>query len=345
MMQIYDRNMNQDHALKKTCRIELDVVFFGPIAERTKETRVADGKTVAARLISWYEKWASVDGVFRASMEAKHRLQLEHVRLGCVSDPPAGLVPVRARLVPAWLGPTSESVCDRGRCLMRLLRADPLCLPLQMMHQLEDGTQKTVRSTSQLERFFREANRVFQGGPVSSLTADLALADLCLQHNVRFALRVVAALMSLTIMRARLLSFVARRSAVPARTASGSTARTTCLCSPTVLERCVHSLSLLSLETHARAPCLFRILLALARSWLRRRCVMQARSVSCAYQDPHAAAALFGDVAADFAEPAECRSLGFFGARDASCARDRLGVVRTPAADSAAVDSAIAAAQ
>lgn len=43
-----------------------------------------------------------------------------------------------------------------------------------------------MRSTSQLERFFRQARTLFTGGPVSAVTADLALAEMCFEHNVRW---------------------------------------------------------------------------------------------------------------------------------------------------------------
>jgi hypothetical protein len=49
-----------------------------------------------------------------------------------------------------------------------------------------EGEERTVRSTSQLERFFRQARTLFTGGPVSAVTADLALAEMCFEHNVRW---------------------------------------------------------------------------------------------------------------------------------------------------------------
>ncbi len=53
---------------------------------------------------------------------------------------------------------------------------------------------KTVRSTSQLERFFKQAGKLFSNGPVSALKADLALAEICLLHNVRVIMMIVLVL-------------------------------------------------------------------------------------------------------------------------------------------------------
>ncbi len=88
MLQIYDRNMQREHKMAKTCRNELDAVFFGSPDKRTKQTRVPPGPDVAKALQDWYDKWSGTAGLFKSSMAAKHKLQLQHVRDGCVSDPP-----------------------------------------------------------------------------------------------------------------------------------------------------------------------------------------------------------------------------------------------------------------
>mgnify|MGYP000713448153 CR=1 FL=1 len=48
----------------------------------------------------------------------------------------------------------------------------------------EELLVKTVRGTSQLERFFREAKKVVAGGNISAPSANLGLGECCLHTNV-----------------------------------------------------------------------------------------------------------------------------------------------------------------
>jgi hypothetical protein len=73
--------------MHRTCMRELDAVFFGSPADRSKSTRVPSGAILGPRLETWYTTWSACEGLFRSTMDAKHKLQMEHVQRGCVSDP------------------------------------------------------------------------------------------------------------------------------------------------------------------------------------------------------------------------------------------------------------------
>jgi hypothetical protein len=87
MLQLYERHMTKDHALRRACIHALNEVFFGPAADRTKASSVPAPSVLAPRLLAWYADWASRAGLFKSTMAAKHALQMGHVRHGCVSDP------------------------------------------------------------------------------------------------------------------------------------------------------------------------------------------------------------------------------------------------------------------
>jgi hypothetical protein len=113
-----------------------------------------------------------------------------------------------------------------AHCLSVCL-AEPCFDVAQISRVLPDGSEKTIRSTSQLERFFREANKMFSGGPVSAVTADEALTDACFQHNVSMPWLFFDGFPQI----ANLIPWTLIRCAALPRTGTSSTARTTCGCS------------------------------------------------------------------------------------------------------------------